>query len=206
MPAKNHLSQEQRERLLKNLKEHENPYVREKIFILLLMNDGKTYQEISNFLNIAYPTVAYWSVHGNQDNLESFLDGRTKGNFQKITKEYEELLLTVIEKEPAEYGYEFGRWTAARLATYLENITGIKLSGSQVGRILARKKYVYIWAKYSLEDKQNPEKRKAFKEKLSEYLKITKETPERLQVWFWAQSRRTEYSARRTCATKVDLV
>jgi hypothetical protein len=47
------------------------------------------------------------------------------------------LLLEVIEKEPAEYGYEFGRWTA-RL--YLEKITGIKLSGSQVGRILAGKK------------------------------------------------------------------
>jgi transposase len=61
------------------------------------------------------------------------------------------LLLEVIEKEPAEYGYEFGRWTAARLAIYLEKITGIKLSGSQVGRILAGKKYVYIWAKYSLE-------------------------------------------------------
>lgn len=188
MPAKNHLSQEQRERLLKNLKEPENPYVREKIFILLLMNDGKTYQEISEFLDIAYPTVADWAVQGDPDNLESFLDGRRKGNFRKVTKEQEELLLEVIEKEPAEYGYEFGRWTAARLAIYLEKITGIKLSGSQVGRILAGKKQVYIWAKYSLESKQNPEKRKAFKEKLSEYLTITKETPERLQVWFWDES------------------
>jgi len=125
---------------------------------------------------------------GDPDNLESFLDGRREGNFRKTTKEYEKLLLEVIEKEPAEYGYEFGRWTAARLATYLENITGIKLSGSQVGRILRRKKYVYIWAKYSLEDKQNPEKRKAFKEKLCQYLRITKEAPERLQVWFWDES------------------
>ena len=188
MPAKNHLSQEQRERLLKTLKEPENPYVREKIFILLLMNDGRTYQEISEFLDIAYPTVAYWAVHGDPDNLESFLDGRREGNFRKVTKKYEKLLLEVIEKEPAEYGYDFGRWTAARLATYLEKITGIKLSGSQVGRILQRKKYVYIWAKYSLESKQNPEKRKAFKEKISEYLRITKETPERLQVWFWDES------------------
>lgn len=64
MPAKNHLSQEQREQLLTTLKEHENPYVREKILILLLMNDGKTYQEISDFLGIAYTTVAYWAVHG----------------------------------------------------------------------------------------------------------------------------------------------
>jgi transposase len=126
MPAKNHLSQEQREKLLKNLKEQENPYIREKILILLLMNEGKTYQEISNFLDIAYPTVAYWAVHGDPDNLESFLDGRREGNFRKVTKEYEELLLEIIEKEPAEYGYEFGRWTADRLATYLESVTGIK--------------------------------------------------------------------------------
>ncbi len=188
MPAKNHLSQEQKERLLKTLKEHDNSYVREKILILLLMNDGKTYQEISDFLDIAYPTVAYWAVHGDPDNLESFLDGRREGNFRKVTKEYEDLLLEVIENEPTEYGYEFGRWTAARLATYLEKSTGIKLSGSQVRRVLERKKYVYLWAKYSLEDKQNPEKRKAFKEKLKEYLRITKETPERLQVWFWDES------------------
>lgn len=188
MPAKNHLSQEQKERLLKTLKEHENPYVREKILILLLMNDGKTYQEISDFLDIAYPTVAYWAMHGDPDNLESFWDGRREGNFRKVTKEYEDLLLEIIEKEPAEYGYEFGRWTAARCATYLESATGIKLSGSQVGRILAKKKYVYLWARYSLEDKQNPEKRKLFKEKLAEYLKITNIAPERLQVWFWDES------------------
>jgi transposase len=73
------------------------------------------------------------------------------------------LLLETIEKEPEEYGYEFGRWTAARLATHLEQATGIKLSGSQVRRRLERKKYVYLWAKYSLEDKQNPETRKYLK-------------------------------------------
>ncbi|AFZ11559.1 transposase [Crinalium epipsammum PCC 9333] len=188
MPAKNHLSQEQREQLLTILKEHENPYVREKVLILLLINDGKTYQEISEFLDLAYPTVAYWAVHGDPDNLDSFLDGRREGNFSKVTQEYENLLLEVVEKEPAEYGYEFGRWTAARLATYLEQATGIKLSGSQVRRRLEKKKYVYLWAKYSLEDKQNPEKRKIFKEKLAEYLKITLATPERLQVWFWDES------------------
>ena len=91
MPVKNHLYQEQRERLLKALKEHDNPYVREKILILLLMNDGKTYQEISDFLDIAYTTVAYWAVHGDPDNLDSLLDGRREGNFRKATKEYEDL-------------------------------------------------------------------------------------------------------------------
>ncbi len=47
------------------------------------------------------------------------------------------------------------------------------LSGSQVRRILNRKKYVYIWAKYSLENKWYKKKRKAFKKKLKEYIRIT---------------------------------
>lgn len=122
------------------------------------------------------------------DNLESLKDRREEGNFRKVTKVYEELLLVIIEEKPEKYGYEFGRWTAARLANHLEKETGIKLSGSQVSRILQRKKYVYIWAKYSLESKQNPEKRKAFKEKLAEYIKIAKTEPNKLQVWFWDES------------------
>ena len=188
MPAKNHLSQDKKERLIKLLKEDDRHYVREKVLIVLLINDGKTYQQISEFLQIAYTTVAYWAIHGDPDNIDSFCDGRSQGNFRKVTPEYENLLLETIEKDPEEYGYEFGRWTAARLATYLEKITGIKLSGSQITRILHKKKYVYIWAKYSLEDKQNPLDRQAFKQKISEYLRITQDTPERLQVWFWDES------------------
>ena len=54
MPAKNYLSQEQKERLIKLLKEPDGNYIREKALILLLINVGKTYQEISEFLEIAY--------------------------------------------------------------------------------------------------------------------------------------------------------
>jgi hypothetical protein len=50
------------------------------------MNDGKTYQEISEFLDIAYPTVADWAVQGDPDNLESFLDGRRKVISEKLQK------------------------------------------------------------------------------------------------------------------------
>lgn len=108
-----------------------------------------------------------------------------EGNNKKATPEYIELLLKTVEQEPEELGYEFGRWTANRLATYLEEKTGIKLSNSQVRRILEKKKYVFLWAKSSLEDKWDKEKRKAFKKKLEEYLKIAKKHPELLQVWFW---------------------
>lgn len=111
-------------------------------------------------------------MKGDPDNLESLIDERMKGNQKKTTDKYIEILLETIEKDPQELGYNFGRWTAQRLATYLEKSTGIKLSGGQVRRILKQKKYVYLWAKYSLESKRNPEKRTAFKIKIAEYLKL----------------------------------
>ena len=188
MPAKNYLTSEQKEQLQKALKREVNGDIRERILILLLLNDGKTQQEIADFIGCSKNKVCYWCVQADPDNLESLKDERMKGNHKKATEKYIEILLGTIEKEPQELGYDFGRWSAQRLATYLEKKTGIKLSGSQVRRILSRKKYVYLWAKYSLESKRNPSLRKAFKQKIEEYLKIEKETPERLQVWFWDES------------------
>ena len=63
-----------------------------------------------------------------------------KGNHHKATEKYIEILLETIDKAPQELGYEFGQWSTKRSATYLEEVTGIKLSGSQVWRILSKKK------------------------------------------------------------------
>ena len=188
MPAKGFLTQEQLKKLQTALRESESHKVRERILMLLLMNDGKTYREISKFIGCSERTVVKVCVHGDPDNLESLQDGRKQGNYRKATPAYIQLLIETIEKVPAELGYEFGRWTTARLATYLAGETGIQLSGEQVRRILNRKKYVYLWAKYSLEDKQDQQKREAFKEKLEEYLEVSKTLPQKLQVWFWDES------------------
>ncbi|MEL7037074.1 MAG: IS630 family transposase, partial [Cyanobacteria bacterium J06592_8] len=188
MPAQNHLKPEQKEKLLLQFKREDNSVIRERILILLLLNDGKTQKEIAEFLGVSVNKVCYWCVHGDPDNLESLKDKKMQGNHRKATDKYIEILLKTIEKEPEELGYSFGRWTAQRLAVYLEDQTGIELSGSQVRRILAKKKYVYLWAKYSLESKRNFQKRQDFQKKIEEYLKIEKDSPERLQVWFWDES------------------
>ena len=182
MPAKNPLNPKQIEKLQKALREEQKANIREKIMILLLLNDGKTQSNIAEFLGCSIINkVSYWCLKGDPDNLESLIDESLKGNNNKITDKYREILSETLEKAPQELGEDFGRWTAQRLATYLEKSTGIKLSGGQVRRILKKKKYVYIWAKYSLESKRNPEKRTAFKIKIAEYLKV-ETPPERLQV------------------------
>lgn len=119
---------------------------------------------------------------------ESLHNRREQESYRKATPEYILMLLEVVEQDPQEKGYEFGRWMGERLATYLAEITGIELSGSQVRRILKRKKYSYIWAKYSLEDKQDKDIRVEFREKLTKYLTITEQQPEHFQVWFWDET------------------
>ena len=139
MPAKGFLNQEQKKQLQTVVRSNNSLRLREHALILLLQNDGKTYQEIVDFIGCSYRTVAYWCVHGDPDNLDSLRDKRDQGNYRKATEQYIELLLEVIEKAPSELGYEFGRWTGERLSTYLEQQTKIKLSSKQISRILQKK-------------------------------------------------------------------
>lgn len=98
MPAKNYLKPEQKEKLQKALKEEENSEIRERILVLLLLNDGKTQAEIANFLGCGTKKVSYWCVHGDAENLETLKDKRMKGNHIKATEEYIQILLKTIEK------------------------------------------------------------------------------------------------------------
>ena len=148
MPVKGFLTQAQKERVQKSMREDNSPQYRSRCLMLLLMNDGKTYEQIAEFIGCSRRTVAHWYTRGEPENLESLRDGREQGNHLKATNAYIQLLLEVIEQEPALFGYEFDRWTGLR-ATHLAEQTGIQLSSAQVREILRRKKYVYLWSKYS---------------------------------------------------------
>ena len=87
---------------------------------------------------------------------------------------------------------------SCRLSTYLLEQTGIHLSGKQI----LKKKYVYIWAKYSLESKQNKVERAIFREKLETYLKAGEVAPELFQVWFWDETGFSLRVLRRKCWTR----
>jgi transposase len=188
MPVSQFLNPTQKKNLQKALRSIVDPHQRQRILMLLLRNDGKTYEEIMGFIGCSYRSVAHWCIHGNPDDLESFKDGRAQGNYRKATPEYIAELLNVIEQEPIAFGYEFGRWTTSRLATHLATTTEIQMSSVQVGRILKQKKYSYLWAKYSLEEKQDVEKRLAFKRQLEADIARSEITPEQLQIWFWDES------------------
>ena len=182
------LDKKTKKELQKALKIEEHAVTRERILILLLRNEGKTYDEISELIGCSKRQVWYWCNNGDPKNIESLRDKRKNGNHRKATEEYIEKLVEIVVKEPEEFGYEFGRWTVARLASHLEKEIGILLGNTQLRNILKKKEFTYIWAKYSLESKQDEEKRKEFKKKFEEYKKMIGEHPELIQIWFWDES------------------
>ena len=60
MPAKGFPFLEQKKRLQTLVRGNDCSRIREHALILLLQNDGKTYEEITEFIGCGYRTVAHW--------------------------------------------------------------------------------------------------------------------------------------------------
>lgn len=86
MRIENYLTAEEEQELQQSLKFHEYPGVRERILMFLLRNDGKTQQEIADFLGGSLGKVAYWCAYGDPKKLDSLIDERMKNNYQKATE------------------------------------------------------------------------------------------------------------------------
>ena len=54
--------------------EEEKRNIRERIMVLLWLNDGKTQSKIAEFLGCSVNKVSYWCLKGDPDNLESLID------------------------------------------------------------------------------------------------------------------------------------
>ncbi|MEB3252123.1 MAG: helix-turn-helix domain-containing protein [Cyanobacteriota bacterium] len=136
MDPNHDLSPEVKHYLQQQLKFHPHPDVRERILILLLRHQGRTQREIADLLGCSLRKVAYWSVHGDPWDLDSLVDKRMQGNYQKVTDAYLDRLFQVVSQKPQDLGYGFKTWSQQKLANHMEQETGIKLSASQLGRIL----------------------------------------------------------------------
>ncbi|MFS0516264.1 hypothetical protein ACEYW6_16340 [Nostoc sp. UIC 10607] len=89
------------------LKQSDHFEMRELALILLLMNDGRTQEEIALVIGCYRRTVAYWCVHGDPNKIESLEDGRIKREYRKANQVYIDKLLETVDKDPSESGYEF---------------------------------------------------------------------------------------------------
>ncbi len=77
---------------------------------------GKLIRKSVLFWGVATEQLRDWCVHGDPEKLDTLQDRREQGNYRKATDEYIKRLMETIETSTLDEGYEFGRWTTARLA------------------------------------------------------------------------------------------
>ncbi len=82
-------------------------------------------------------TVRNWFKRYSAEGIEGLKDRPMPGAPGKITKEYAETLETVARRRPRSLGQPYSLWTLQRLADYMAEDTGIRVSYETVRRTLA---------------------------------------------------------------------
>lgn len=119
------------------------PTVRRRALIVLLSAAGESGATISTALGVTRRTISNTRVRWRRGALESLLDAPRAGRPPRAGPEYVARLLVAVVSDPRSFGYAFTRWTAPRLAAYLEATTGTRLSAAAIAALLRR--HGFVW-------------------------------------------------------------
>ena len=81
-------------------------------------------------------TVRRWLKRWMAEGIEGLQDRPMPGSPPKITKEYQEQLLAAVRRRPRSLGQPYSLWTLQRLADYMAEQTGIRVSYETVRLVL----------------------------------------------------------------------
>lgn len=106
------------------------------LIVLLAAERGMVAPEIAAVVRLNEETVRRWLVRYQAEGLVGLQDSPRPGAPPKVTKAYREKLLAVVRRRPRALGLPFSLWTGERLADYLAEQTGIRVSRESVYRLL----------------------------------------------------------------------
>lgn len=81
-------------------------------------------------------TVRNWFKRWMAEGIEGLKDRPMPGAPGKITKTYEEQLLFVVRRRPRSLEQPYSMWTLQRLADYMAEQTGLRVSDETVRQVL----------------------------------------------------------------------
>lgn len=103
---------------------------------LQYLHSGKTYQEVSDLLQVAYPTVLTWAKNYRKDGLSFLTDKARPGRPVKFDGE-DRAKITALACSEAPEGY--ARWSLRLLADRLVSLEIVdEISYSEVGLVLKK--------------------------------------------------------------------
>jgi transposase len=104
--------------------------------ILLAAEQGLSAPGIAVVVRESDQTVRNWLKRYAAEGIEGLKDAPRPGSPNKVTPEYAAQLVAVVRRRPRSLGLPFSLWTLARLADYMAEQTGLRVSGETVRRYL----------------------------------------------------------------------
>ena len=112
--------------------------VRTRAHIILLAGEQRmTATAIARIMRIDDQTVRNWFKRWTAEGIEGLKDRPMPERPAKVTKAYKEQVLGTVRRRPRALGQPYSMWTYQRLADYMAEQTGLRVSYETVRRVLA---------------------------------------------------------------------
>lgn len=138
------LSEQQRTELDELYRKTEVPRVRTRAQMVLLSAEQKLKaEEIAEVVRESAVTVLRWLHRYISEGIEGLRDAPRAGRSSVVTEAFRKRLLEVVRRRPRSMGLEYSMWTLQRLADFLAEETGIRVSDETIRRELAKEDIVF---------------------------------------------------------------
>jgi transposase len=110
--------------------------------ILLAAEQELSAPAIASVVRESDQTVRNWMKRYEAEGIEGLKDAPRPGSPSKVTPEFATQLVEAVRRRPRSLGLPFSLWTLARLADYMAEQTGIRVTGETVRRYLEESEIV----------------------------------------------------------------
>lgn len=100
--------------------------------VLLAAEHGLTAREIGEIVRLNEQSVRNWLKRYMSEGIEGLKDQPRAGAPSLVTDSYREQLVASVRRRPRSLDLPFSMWTCQRLADYLAEETGLRVSGETV--------------------------------------------------------------------------
>lgn len=111
--------------------------------ILLAAEEQLTSPKIAKIVRKNDQTVRRWIKRFNTEGIQGLFDAPRSGSPGKTTSAYRERLLIVVRQRPRSLNQPYSLWTLDRLADYMAEETGVRVTYETVRRILKKHGIVF---------------------------------------------------------------
>ena len=118
--------------------------------VLLSAENHLKAEEIASIVRESYITVLRWLKRYMAEGISGLSDNPRAGRNSTMTDSYRDRLKEIVRRRPRSLGLEYSMWTLRRLADFLAEETGIRVSHETVRRELAKEEIVFSQPQHTI--------------------------------------------------------